>query len=339
MKEKLISDFRDILYGKIPTENISIILEALSYVLKDYDLTKKETAIVLYDDTDKTIYQKFFVAKAVEGLSPNSLTYYGTILSCFLNKVGKHIKEITTEDVRLYLAYKKIEKSSDNTLNNIRRVMNSFFNWCVEEELIGRNPVSRIKGVRQVKKIRNPLSEDEMEKLRYEAKTKRNKAIIEFLFSTGCRVSEMIGVNREDVNLLDGQIEVLGKGKKYRVVYLSSRCKLALKEYLESRNDDIEALFISDWDGMNGAIASNMKPCRISKSAVESMLRSLGKRVGIKNVHPHRFRRTAATTALKRGMPIEQVQRMLGHESIQTTTIYAQSTNNELKLNHEKYII
>jgi len=338
-KDIFINDFREMLFNSKCASDINEIIGLVSIALKDFDLSCKETSIIVYDDSDKKIFQRFFVAKAVEGLSPNSLTYYNIIISKFLLNIEKHIGEIITDDIRIYLARKKLDKVSDNTLNNIRRVLNSFFNWCTEENLIEKNPMLRIKGIRQTKKIRKPFSEDEMELLRSATNTKRDRAIIEFLYSTGCRVSEMTSVNRDDVNLLDGQIDVLGKGHKYRTVYLSSRCKIALKEYLDTRNDNLDALFISTWEGFNNKECINSNPCRMSKSAVESMLRKLGKNVKIDNVHPHRFRRTAATIALKRGMPLEQVQKFLGHESIQTTTIYAQSTNDEVKLNHEKYII
>ena len=339
MKESVLSEIRDTLFGKIPTDEISTIIDSISFCLRNYEIMPKETSIVVYDNSDSQIISKFFIAKAVEGLCQSSLDYYRVILRAFILQVGKHIKEIVTDDVRIYLAYKKINKCSDNTLNNIRRTLSSFFTWCTEEGIIDKNPMLRIKGVRQVKKLKKPLSEDDMEKLRSLAKTKRNKAIIEFLFSTGCRVSEMVNVNRNDVDWQNAQIDVLGKGRKYRTVYLSARCKIALQEYLSSRTDDLDALFLSDYEGMCQQLKDMNKPTRISKGAVEIMLRNLGKRAGISNVHPHRFRRTAATTALKRGMPIEQVQRMLGHESIQTTTIYAQSTNDEVKLAHEKFII
>lgn len=338
MKEKLMTDLRNLLFGKIASDEIQSVLNIVSYVLNDYDLSIKETAIVVYDDSDKQIFQKFFVAKAVEGLSQSSLKYYNVIISNFLLKVGKHIKDIETDDVRVYLAFKKLEKVSDNTLNNIRRVLSSFFSWCAEESIIHKNPMLRIKGVRQTKKIRKPFTDDEMELLRSSARTKRDKAIVEFLFSTGCRVSEMISVNRDDLDLTAGQLDVLGKGRKYRTVYLSSRCKIALIEYLATRDDNLDALFISTWEGFRNPDIQNQNSQRMSRSAVEIMVRTLGKRVKIENVHPHRFRRTAATTALKRGMPLEQVQKFLGHESIQTTTIYAQSTNDEVKQSHERFM-
>lgn len=339
MKECILSEIRDTLFGKIPNEEISIVIDSISFCLRNYDITEKETSVVVYDNSDSQIISKFFIAKSVEGLCQSSLDYYRVILRAFILQVGKHIKEIVTDDIRVYLAYKKINKCSDNTLNNIRRTLSSFFTWCTEEGIIERNPILRIKGVRQVKKLKKPLSEDDMENLRAMTKNKRNRAIIEFLFSTGCRVSEMTNVNRADVDWVNGQVDVLGKGRKYRTVYLSARCKITLQEYINSRTDTLEALFLSDYEGMCSQIKETKQLSRISKGAVEIMLRNLGKKAGIPNVHPHRFRRTAATTALKRGMPIEQVQKMLGHESIQTTTIYAQSTNDEVKLAHEKYII
>ena len=339
MKESVLSEIRDTLFGKIPTDEISTVIDSISFCLRNYEIMAKETSVIVYDNSDSQIISKFFIAKAVEGLCQSSLDYYRVILRAFILQVGKHIKEIVTDDIRVYLAYKKINECSDNTLNNIRRTLSSFFTWCTEEGIIERNPILRIKGVRQVKKLKKPLSEDDMENLRAMTKNKRNRAIIEVLFSTGCRVSEMTNVNRADVDWVNGQVDVLGKGRKYRTVYLSARCKIALQEYINSRTDTLEALFLSDYEGMCSQIKDTKQLSRISKGAVEIMLRNLGKKAGIPNVHPHRFRRTAATTALKRGMPIEQVQKMLGHESIQTTTIYAQSTNDEVKLAHEKYII
>lgn len=336
MKEILLGEIRDTLFGKIPNDEIPIVIDSITFCMRNYELTEKVTSVVVYDQSDSQIIGKFFVAKAVEGLCESSMGYYRTILKCFFTNVGKHVKEIETNDIRVYLAYKKMSKCSDNTLNNIRRVLSSFFVWCTEEEICRKNPMLRIKGIRPTKKIRKPLTEDEMELLRYGAKTKRDKAIIEFLYSTGCRVSEMLGVNRDDIDLASGELEVLGKGRKYRTVYLSSRCKSVLREYLEERNDDCEPLFISTWEGFGGTRNHNLR--RMSRSAVEVMVRNLGKRVNIENVHPHRFRRTAASIALKRGMPIEQVQKMLGHESIETTTIYAQSSSDEVKRNHELFL-
>lgn len=335
MKEELLTDLRGALYGVIPTDEISNVLDIVTYVLSDYDLVKKETALVVYNDTDQTIYQRFFIAKAVEGLTQKSLEYYNEILTQFFRKLGKHVKDISTDDVRCYLAYKKVEKLTDNSLNNIRRVLSSFFTWCVAEELIERSPTARIKSIRPMKKTRKPFSEEEMEMLRHSAKSLRNKAIIEFLFSTGCRVSEAVSVNKQDVDFINGKVDVLGKGRKYRTVYLSTRCAFTLKEYLDSRSDDDDALFVRNPEYCNGFI----KFGRLSAEGVGIMLRTLGRKAGIDNVHPHRFRRTVATTALKRGMPIEQVQKMLGHSNIQTTTIYAQSSEEDLKLSHSKYVI
>ena len=338
MTERLISEIQGMLFGKIPNDQIRTVVDIVSLCMANYNITEKVKSLVVYDNSDEAVIKRFFVAKAVDGLCPSSLNYYRTILRAFFLKMGKHIDEIVTDDIRAYLAYKKLDKCSDNTLNNIRRVLSSFWGWCAAENICGNNPMSRIKGIRPTKKIRNPLTEDELELLRSSARSKRDKAIIEFLYSTGCRVSEMLNLNRDDVDLNNGQAIVLGKGRKYRTVYLSARCKAVLREYLDSRDDNLEPLFLSNYEGCMNKGLKNRDLHRMSRGAVEVMIRKLGRRVGLENVHPHRFRRTAATVALRRGMPLEQVQKFLGHENIQTTTIYAQSSNDEVKQSHERFM-
>ena len=222
-------------------------------------------------------------------------------------------------------------------MNLVRRSLNSFFGWITKEELISKNPMLRIASIRETKKVRQPFTEEELERLRQSAGSARNKCIVEFLYSTGCRVSEMCGINRDDLNFTDSQVLVLGKGKKYRMVYFSARCKVLLQEYLGQRQDSESALFVSDYEGFRSKKEAPVG--RLSMSGVEDMIRKIGKRAGIKDVHPHRFRRTAATLALKRGMRITDVQRMLGHSDIKTTTIYAITSDEEVKREHEKYII
>lgn len=338
-KEQILSEIRTLLFDKVVPSAISTIIDCVSYAMRNYDFKEKETAMVVYDTTDRTITGKFFVAKSVEGLSENSLQYYRIILSGFLKHTGKHVKDITSDDARLYLLNKKMENCTDCTLNNIRRVLSSFFTWCFAEGITRNNPISRIKSVKCTKKIKKALSEDEMECLRYAAKTRRNRAIVEFLYSTGCRVSEICSINRDDIDVKNGEVMVLGKGRKYRTVYLSARCKAVLQEYLDNRTDDNPALFVTDAQLQSGKLKTNYVATRMQKGGVEGMCRTIGRIAGIENVHPHRFRRTAATIALRRGMPIEQVQKMLGHEDIQTTTIYAQSTQEDIKVAHEKYVI
>lgn len=338
LKEEVYNKIKESLVNRIERNVLQSILDIVAISLDGFRLEKDTKEIVIYDHSNEKILKKFIVSKAVEGLSERSIKTYNTVITVFLKSCKKRISDITTDDIRVYLAYKKINNASGNYINLIRRALSSLFQWCVDNEELTINPVNKIKSIRIEKKLRTSLSEDEMEILRFKAKTIRNKAIIEFLYSTGCRVSEMCNANRSDIDFVNGRVTVLGKGKKYRNVYLSPRCKSILKEYLDSRNDEDVALFVANpyLFGRNEKIS---KITRLTPSGVEVMLRNLGKKCGIENVHPHRFRRTAATLALKRGMPIEQVQKMLGHESIETTTIYAQSNMEDVQAAHNKYVI
>lgn len=339
LKEELYDSIKENLIGVIEMNLINSVLDIITVSLRGYNIERASKDLVKYDYSNERLVKKFIVSKAVEGLSEKSLATYNTVIRCFLRNTNKNIKDITTDDIRVYLAYKKIDNTSGNYLNLIRRSLSSLFQWCVDNEEISVNPVNKIKSIRVERKIRASFNEDEMEILRNKAKTIRDKAIIEFLYSTGCRVSEMCNVNREDIDFEYGKVTVLGKGKKYRDVYLSSRCKSVLKEYLGCRKDNLNALFISNPITFGRPVFSAIPQNRLTASGVEVMLRNLGKKCGIENVHPHRFRRTAATLALKRGMPIEQVQKMLGHESIETTTIYAQSNTTDVQAAHNKYVI
>lgn len=267
-------------------------------------------------------------------LSARSLTYYKQILKKSLETIGKHLKDITADDIRAYLTTARLKGSSNVTLNNERRVLSSFFTWCHDEEFLPRNIMKRVDKIKVEKKVKKPFTEEEMERLRTFAKTDRDKAIIEFLYSTGCRVSEMVALNRDDIDYDSREVTVLGKGNKQRKVFLSYRCIAALQIYQSKRLDKDPALFVST--------PSNRFPHRDSQrllaSGVEIMIRTTGKRAGIDKAHPHRIRRTAATFALRRGMPIEQVSKMLGHEDLKTTTIYANSTLDEVKASHDKFI-
>lgn len=339
LKEHVYEIIKGNLIGRIDRERIPLIIDAVAISLDGFKVERDSKELIIYEQNNEKILKKFIVSKAVEGLSENSLSTYRTVISSFLKNTNKYIQDITTDDIRIYLAYKKMDGISGNYLNLIRRALSSLFQWCVDNEELPQNPVRKIKSIRTEKKIRKPFTEDEMEILRCNSKSLRNKAIIEFLYSTGCRVSEMCNADYSDVDFETGKVTVLGKGNKYREVYLSSRCKAVLKEYLNNREDTLPALFVSNPENFGNGLSTRHPKCRLTSSGVECMLRTLGKKCGIDNVHPHRFRRTAATLALKRGMPIEQVQKMLGHESIETTTIYAQSNMSDVQASHNKYII
>jgi len=297
-------------------------------VLDDYNLTKSSNEIILYQETlEEKSFKMFFIAKHTEGLSDKSLKYYKERLVCIFKSIGKPFLNIDTDDVRMYFAKRgMVDKIAKTTMNNERRVLSSFFSWLASEEYIFKNPMLRIGSIKEEKRIKKPFSEEEIELLRKNIDCTRGHAILEFLYSTGVRVSEMVALNIKDVDFEKGCCIVFGKGGKERYVYLNTKSKMALKDYLESRKDNDVALFISQ----------NKK--RLQIGGVAMWLRNLAISSNVDKVHPHRFRRTAATTALNRGMPMEQVQIMLGHSKIETTTIYAQSSNENVKQSHKKFL-
>lgn len=291
----------------------------------------KDTDLVVRDETfNENAVRMFIVAKTVQGCTKRTIEYYRNVIRQFLTFLSnKPVNEITTNDIRYFFAVKKErDGNKDTNINNMRRVLSSFFGWLFEEEYIPKNPIIKIKGIRVERRIKKPFKDIELEKLRYGASEDiRLTAILEVLLSTGCRISEVSGMNRKD---LDGdEIVVYGKGKKERTVYLNAKARLALGHYLETRTDNQEPMFVS----------KDQPHSRLLTSGMGMEIRELGRRCGVNDTHPHRFRRTSATLALNRGMPIDQVQIMLGHESIETTTIYAVSAQEAVKANHKKYVV
>ena len=238
-------------------------------------------------------------------------------------------QEITTNHLRLYLAnYQEQNNSSKVTIDNIRRILSSFFSWLEDEDLIIKSPVRRIHKVKTGKVIRDCYTDEELETMRDSCSNERDLAIIDLFSSSGMRVGELVNLNINDINYQERECVVLGKGNKERIVYFDARTKIHLSNYLEHRKDQNKALFVSLKAPYN----------RLSISGVESLLRSIGKHLNIAKVHPHKFRRTLATTAIDKGMPIEQVQQMLGHQKIDTTLHYAFVKQNNVKISHRKYI-
>lgn len=330
--------------GRLEPEMINEIENTVYATLGHYDVIEKERHLVVYDNGDAEIIKKFFLAKAIQGCTPRTADTYSSIIQHFMKGVCKHIADITTDDIRIYLAKKKVEKASDSYLATIHRTLSSFFTWCTKEELIQKNPMLRVERIRIRRKVEEPLTEEQLESIRYAARTKREKALIEFLYSTGCRISEAISLNRSDVNFDTCEIDVLGKGRKWRKVYLTQRAKFALQDYLNSRIDKSPALFGYDYSMVPDYLMNDRNMSlkngldgRLTVSNAEQIIRKLGRRCGIK-IHPHLFRKTVATIALQKGMPIDQVRQMLGHDSIATTTIYAHTRKEEVKSAHEKYV-
>lgn len=286
-----ITDIKGPLLERFSPEQVNDIVDIITLALVRYDVEPKSTALVEYKADDFELVQKFFVAKATEGLTQNTLRYYKTVLQKALKTFNKHIKDITTNDVRAYIVSMKFRGNTERTQNNERRVLSSFFKFLLAEGEITTNPMLRINKIKEPKKLKKPLSEVELETLRIHARSLRDRAIIEFLYSTGCRVSEMCALDIKDVDFEKGEVVVFGKGKKYRTAYLTPRCALYLKEYLNKRIDNLPYLF-TNLSPERLKMHKHIPIDRLSTSLVEQTLRKLGRRLGIDNVHPHRFRRT-----------------------------------------------
>lgn len=272
--------------------------------------------------------QEFLDVKALEGCSKATIENYKFNLNKFLLGVRKNPTEITTQDIRKYLAdYKRERGVSNTTLDNMRRVFQSFFTWMHREGYVLKDPCAAVNKIRADKIIKNPYSDEEMELMREAAKNLREKAIIEVLYSTGMRIGELEKLNIEDIDFVNGKAIVFGKGAKEREVYFNVKAQLALKKYLENRNDTNEALFVGLQSPYN----------RLKVSTYEKILRELGGRCGV-HCHPHRFRHTCATILLNKGMPIQEVSKVLGHAKLETTMIYCEIDQQSVATNHKKYM-
>ena len=271
----------------------------------------------------------FVSAKRIEGRSEKTLTYYKNTIDKMLESIDKKVSQITTDDLREYLSkYQEEHSSGKVTIDNIRRILSSFFGWMEDEDYIVKSPVRRIHKVKAGKTIKDTYTDEELEQMRDNCGEIRDTAIIDMLSSTGMRIGEMVLLNREDIDFDERECVVLGKGDKERIVYFDARTKIHLKEYLDGRTDDDEALFVS--------LKAPYK--RMTIGGIENRLRELGNRMGIQKVHPHKFRRTLATMAIDKGMPIEQLQHLLGHQRIDTTLQYAMVKQSNVKNAHRKYI-
>lgn len=328
-KEEMVNTLLVRLSVKLTPEQLSTVQQSMYLVLNNYEIADRKTEVAIYNqDEDHRMYNMFFVSKKVSGLSMETLNYYGYVLQRFFHEIQKDIKNIDTNDIRYYLAERAMRDGiSKVTQDNELRVLKSFFNWQQEEGYLQHSPARKIAKIKQDYRIKKAYSEIELEKLRRETTNKRDLAIVDILYSTGCRVSEIVKANREDI--AGDELIVYGKGGKERVVYLNPKAVLTLSEYINDREDDNEALFVH----------LRRPHSRLKKEGIESMICELGKRAGVKKAHPHRFRRTVATNALNRGMPMEEVQQLLGHNDIQTTSIYAKSTKENVKADHKKYVV
>lgn len=299
----------------------------LEHALFQYELTEKK--FEPEQQEDKALLDKFLSAKRIEGCSEKSLHYYRKTIETMLSTIAKDVKCVTTDDLRNYLMeYQQSRHSSKVTIDNIRRILSSFFSWLEDEDLILKSPVRRIHKVKAGTTIKETYTDEVLETMRDNCDNLRDLALIDMLASTGMRVGELVLLNKEDINFEERECVVFGKGGKERIVYFDARTKIHLQNYIASRNDDNPALFVS--------LKSSHK--RLKIGGVEIRLRELGKRLNLPKVHPHKFRRTLATTAIDKGMPIEQLQKLLGHQRIDTTLQYAMVKQSNVKIAHRKYI-
>ncbi len=271
----------------------------------------------------------FLNAKKIEGCSERTLAYYKTTIEKLLDDVNDPIRKVTTDDIREYLAnYQGINDCSKTTIDNIRRNISSFFTWLEEEDYIIKSPMRRIHKIKTTKTVKEVISDEEIEKMRDKCQSLRDLAIIDLLYSTGIRIGELVRLNVDDIDFEERECIVFGKGDKERRVYFDAKTKIHLMGYINSRSDTNPALFVT----------LDAPYDRLRISGVEIRLRRLGRELGINKVHPHKFRRTMATRAIDKGMPIEQVQRLLGHSQIDTTMHYAIVNQTNVKVSHRKFI-
>ena len=273
--------------------------------------------------------QMFIDAKRIEGCSDRTLEYYQVTVEHLLKTVDVEVRKMTTDDLRSYLAeYQQINNCSKVTVDNIRRNLSSFFSWLEEEDYILKSPMRRIHKIKTKQQVKEIISDEMIEKMRDNCKTKRDLAIIDLLYSTGIRVGELVRLNISDIDFEERECVVYGKGDKERRVYFDAKAKLHLQTYIKSRTDDNPALFVT----------LDAPYDRLKISGVEIRMRELGRSLSIPKIHPHKFRRTMATRAIDKGMPIEQVQKILGHSQIDTTMQYAIVNQNNVKASHRRYI-
>ena len=305
-------------------ESLIINFEKLDFIMKTDDLKHQEEL-----NENASMIESFISSKQIEGCSDRTIKYYKEIIDKFNDSFDKSIKKITTEEIRSYLSnYKEMSTCGSTTIDNIRRVLSSFFSWLEDEDYIIKSPIRRIHRIKTPTTVKEVLTDENLEKLRDECENIRDLSLIELLISTGMRVGELVNLNISNLNFEDRSCIVLGKGNKEREVYFDAKTKLHLKEYISKRNDTNDALFVSLREPHQ----------RLSISGIELIVRNLGVNTNINKVHPHKFRRTLATMAIDKGMPVEQVQKLLGHVKIETTMHYAMVNQSNVKISHRKYI-
>ena len=326
MKKKIIKEIEQKMAYILNNEQKAKLREVLLYTFFNIEVTEIKEELI----EDTTNYTQLFISsKRIEGCSERTLNYYETTINNMMNKINKKVNCIKTEDLRSYLSeYQSKNNCSKVTIDNVRRILSSYFSWLEDEDYIIKSPVRRIHKVKVAQTVKETYTDEDLEEMRDACTEIRDLAIIDFLSSTGVRVGELVKLDKVDVNMQERSCVVLGKGGKEREVYFDARTKIHLQNYLNTRMDNNPALFVSLLKPYN----------RLRISGVEIRLRKIGKKINIKKLHPHKFRRTMATKAIDKGMPIEQVQVLLGHRKIDTTLQYAMVNQNNVRNSHKRFI-
>ena len=330
MKNTIIQEIEQSLLNYLDNSQLDALHTVLCSCLDKVEIKIiEDTNIHISEFTNIELINKFIAAKEIEGCSERTTKYYYATLIKMDSMITKNVTHLTTDDLRMYLTeYQKINNCSKASIDNIRRNLSSFFSWLEEENYILKSPMKRIHKIKTDKVIKETYSDETLELLRDNCNNLRDLAIIDLLSSTGMRVGELVRLNINDIDFENRECVVFGKGNKERPVYFDARTKIHLRNYINSRNDDNVALFVS----------LDAPHDRLNISGVEIRLRQLGRKLGINKVHPHKFRRTVATKAIDKGMPIEQVQSLLGHSQIDTTMHYAMVNQNNVKESHRKFV-
>ena len=333
-KAEFLMELKKTLKSQFVKSNIDPITVALDRAAFGYEFEPKTKALAVYNDPIPRLVRLYVAVKSTEGLSSGTIDNYERVLCMFFLWVRRPPEEIVANDIRMWLyEYGQSKHIQDGTLDQYRAYICRFFRWAAENEYLKRNPAQPIRPIKCEKKTRSAMSQLELENLRSVCGTKRDKAMIEFLYSTGCRVSELLSVKLSDIDWEAKTVHLLGKGKKHRLSFINARCEVALKAYLDSRSDQLEQVFVSErkYGG---------RPKQLTKEAVERVIKILSKAAGLnKKITPHVLRHTTATIAVQNGMPIEDISKLLGHSNVATTMIYAKTSTDRVYSNHRRCVI
>ena len=328
IRDTIINNVLQAVQPLLDSQQLQAVQDALCIQLGNYEVQERCTEIAVTDNTPDAMLARYVATKRIEGKAESTIKRYRDICYMMIHAICKPLHEITTYDLRYYLAvYKEHRKVSNRTLDGIRRCFSSFFSWLSVEGLIVRNPCAALSQIKFAKVVKKPYTATEMERLKQACTSIRDLALIDFLYASGCRVSEVVRLNRTDINFQTQDAVVLGKGNKERKIYLTPVALMHLQDYLNTRTDTDPCLFAS--------LRAPYK--RLSKAGIERALKQLGERARVTNVHPHRYRRTLATNLLDRGANIQDVAAVLGHADLKTTQVYCYISQSNVRASYNKY--